>query len=112
MRVRTFLVAVGDDGTVGVKGGAGSRWNTLMPPNYPGQKARTTGRKAQAKRAFILDGVHMHVSFIGALQTDSPAVPAGSGGVVDEPREGRVVHGIPDGEDHVAGVEMAVADLP
>lgn len=41
----------------------------------------------------------------------APAIPARSGGVVDEPREGRVVDGVPYSEDHVARVEMTVADL-
>lgn len=42
---------------------------------------------------------------------NQPAVPARSSGVVDKPREGGVVDGVPNGEDHVAYVEVAVADL-
>ncbi len=42
---------------------------------------------------------------------NQPAVPARSSGVVYQPGEGRVVDGVPNGEDHVAHVEVAVANL-
>lgn len=44
-------------------------------------------------------------------EAGAPAVTAGSGCIVDEPREGRIVDGVPYGKYHVAHVEMGVADL-